>query len=83
LVKVKFLSKAYYQTIVNENLKILRELNELETASRAVMLQLGLEDKGSGLRAALLLQWLIRLYSHRVGESCLIREIRRLLSEEN
>ncbi|MBS7612238.1 hypothetical protein KEJ27_08590 [Candidatus Bathyarchaeota archaeon] len=58
-----------YQSIVEENIKLLGELDELERVRRAVMVQLGLVEDPSRLRAALIFQWLFRLYARRMGEA--------------
>jgi len=67
----------FYEAIVSRNLKLVSELEETEAARREVVRQLGLSEEG--LRAALILQWLLRLYARRVGEPNVLRLIKKLL----
>lgn len=68
-----------YQSIVEESVKLLSELDELEKIRRIVMARLGLVEDGSGLRAALIFQWLFRLYARRMGEAYTIKLVKGMI----
>ena len=69
--------RKFYEAVVTRNLKLVSELEEIEAARREVVHQLGLSEEG--LEAALILQWLLRLYARRVGESSVLGLIKKLL----
>jgi len=70
-----------YEKAAARGLALSRELEELRKARRSVMRRLGLRD-GEGLRDALILQWLIRLYARRVGEARVLKVVREIVGVE-
>ena len=78
------MKKEKYQEIVDENLRKFREEYEaIVKARKAVISQLGLKDKGPGLEAALILQWLLRLYARKIGEIKLLKLVKGIIGEFN
>lgn len=68
-----------YQDIVNQNIKVLRELDELDKIRCKVMAQLDIVEDSSRLRAALIFQWIFRLYARKMGEAYTIKMVKRCL----
>ncbi|MBC7091884.1 MAG: hypothetical protein H5T50_08275 [Nitrososphaeria archaeon] len=58
-----------YQNIVDQNIGLLRELDELDRIRHEVMAQMGFVEDGSRLRAVLIFQWIFRLYVRKKGGS--------------
>jgi len=74
-------ARRFYEAIVSRNLKLVSELEEIEAARREVVRQLGLSEEG--LEAALIFQWLLRLYARRVGEPSVLGLIKKLLGGQH
>lgn len=68
-----------YQSIVEENFKLLNVLDELEKVRRVVMVQLGIVEDVSRLKAASIFQWLFRLYARKVGEAYTIKSVKEAM----
>ena len=71
-----------YVDVLIRNLPLLERIEELDRARKSAMEQLGLKD-GAGLRRALVLQWLVRLYAQRVGEARILREVKEIVGAED
>lgn len=71
---------AKYQQLVASNVELFKEVDRLSAAQESVAREiLGEGDIAPRLRAALTMQWLLRLYARRVGEARLLKEVERFL----
>ncbi len=68
-----------YQDIVKKNIGILKEIDEIDKIRNKVMSQLGIDGDNSRLRAALIFQWLFRLYAQKMGEAHTIKIVRKMV----
>jgi len=68
-----------YQGIVEQNIGILKELDELDKIRSRVMAQLGIVEDPLRLRAALIFQWIFRLYARKMGEAYTIKMVRKAM----
>lgn len=68
-----------YQSIVEENFKLLSELDELEKVRRIVMVQLELVEDVSRLKDASIFQWIFRLYARKMGEAYTIKLVKEAM----
>ena len=72
------------QKIVDKNVKEFSGEYEVIVKARSeVLSQLGLRDEGIGLKAALILQWLLRLYARKVGEEKVLKFVRELVGNHH
>ncbi|MCX8188232.1 MAG: hypothetical protein N3F64_00805 [Nitrososphaeria archaeon] len=68
-----------YQSIVEQNIGILKELDELDKIRLSVMSQLGILEDNLRLKAALIFQWIFRLYTQKMGEAYTIKMVRKMI----
>ncbi|MEM0054470.1 MAG: hypothetical protein QXL89_09825 [Nitrososphaeria archaeon] len=68
-----------YQSIVEQNIGILEELDKLDKIRHTVMSQLGIEKDDLRLKAALIFQWAFRLYVRKMGEVHTIKMVKKMI----
>lgn len=68
-----------YQRIIERNIGILKELDELDKIRLSVMSQLGIEEDNLRLKAALIFQWIFRLYAQKMGEAHTIKMVKKMV----